>query len=250
MTNLPTLTKIQLQDTLAIVNCKASKQDYPCRAEEMYDRSAQFRAQRDLIKRVYPHYAILSAEYGLVRPNTIIEPYDVSIYEKATARLSSSGEMKLSKKLWAEKVRDQLSSLPYKKIHFHISNAYWGPLLKQENYIHITQQVNPGLVILRYKEALEVFETTGVLDTSILTQHRKSADPEVQKYWYHPLHEPLFGYARDVSKKYGVDEGNLCRVSRGLAKQTRGWVIDDSLLPYLEEHDGSWKLQKTMTLTN
>jgi len=49
-----------------------------------------------------------------------------------------------------------------------------------------------------------------------------SLDPEIAKQWYHPIHGSHFGFARDISKKFGVDEGNLCRVSRGINKQTCG----------------------------
>ncbi len=235
---------------LAIVNCKSLKQLYSCPAEEMYEKSAQFRAQRDLFKVAYSEYRILSAKYGLIKPTDIIEPYDLSIYSKNKQRLNVF-EGVVDKKKWAKEILNGLENLSYKEIHFHISNAYWSPLEKEGikdlpiRCIHIHQQVNPGLVILRYKEALEKLKLTGILDFSILTEHRESKDPELAKTWYHPVHGKFFGFARDISKNFGVDEGNLCRVSRLITKQTRGWVVNPSYLPRLihNEDKDSWRIK-------
>jgi len=234
-----------LRDTLAIINCKALKQDHACAAEAMYEKSAQFRAQRALLKAAYPQYAILSAEYGLVWPDQIIEPYDITLYSKKTSRLSASSRVLEDKAAWAQKVSDILKESPFQFFHFHISNAYWAPLEKvlSSNSRHIRQQVNPGLVVLRYQEALQVYESRGVLDFSILEDHRPSKDPEIAKTWYHPVHGTFFGHARDVSKKFGIDEGNLCRVSRGITKQSYGWVVNPVFLPLLaQQANGQWRL--------
>jgi hypothetical protein len=94
-----------------------------------------------------------------------------------------------------------------------------------KNVRKIRQQVNPGLAVLRYQEALTAYKNNGVLDFSILEDDRKSLDPEIPRWFYHPTHGKFYGFARDLVREYPeVDEGNLCRVSRGLAKQTRGWV--------------------------
>lgn len=223
---------------LAVMNCKSLKQNYRCAAAEMYEKSAQFRAQKELFEFVYSKYMILSTKYGLIDPADIIEPYDITIYDKNKRRLGVSKSIE-NKEKWSEKVINTIKTLPYEEIHFHISKAYWDPLEKAGiinlsiKCIHISQQVNPGLVILRYKEALEYFKSKKELNFSILSDHRESKDPEIAKKWYHPIHGEFFGFARDVSKNFNVDEGNLCRVSRSITKQTRGWVIDSSYLPRL-----------------
>ena len=75
---------------IAIINCKAKKQKYSCKAEEMYDISFQFRHQVKFIKEYYGDYLILSSKYGLITPDTIIDPYETSLAEGS--RLKSTNK--------------------------------------------------------------------------------------------------------------------------------------------------------------
>lgn len=232
---------------LAIMNCKSLKRDSPTPARDMYDKSAQFRAQRDLFEQVYDGWAVLSAKHGVVLPDEIIEPYDLSMYSKAQRLKAGRGLTKEEKAQWAVIVRDHSIWNNYDEVHFHVSKAYWDPI---RDYFPrarwVKQQVNPGLVVLRYQEALHKYQQEGILDLDIISVHRKSEEPEQPRMWYHPEHGEYYGYARDVSKRFGVDEGNLHRVSRGKAKQTRGWVIEKKYLQLLvyNENRNQWRLTK------
>jgi len=234
-----------MPERIAIINCKAKKQNYKCAAEEMYDISFQFRYQVDFIKEYYDDYLILSSKYGLISPNKIIEPYETTLAKgarlKAVDRLE--GE-KLDK--WVKKVKTQFEWLKenYDQIDLHISNAYLDPIkdVLDSKTTHIKQPVNPGLVKNRYIEALDVYKKTGNIDLNSIGELRKSKDPEIERWWYHKNHEPFFGYARHLCKKYPiVDEGNATRVSRGLNFQTQGWVIEKEYLDQLEEKNGKWR---------
>jgi hypothetical protein len=230
---------------VAIINCKAKKQNYKCPAEEMYDISFQFRHQVDFIKEYYDDYFILSSKYGLISPKKIIEPYETTLAKGA--RLKSVDRLegdKLNK--WVSKVKKQFDWLKenYNQIDLHISNAYLDPIkdVLDDKTKHIKQPVNPGLVKNRYIEALDTYKKTGNVNLNSIGELRKSKDPEIERWWYHKNYEPFFGYARHLCKKYPiVDEGNATRVSRGLNFQTQGWVIEKEYLNQLEEKNGKWR---------
>lgn len=64
---------------IAIVTCVKEKQDYPCRAEEMY-RGTLFESFFQAAKNVNPDVVfILSGKYGLLELDDKIEPYDVNL---------------------------------------------------------------------------------------------------------------------------------------------------------------------------
>jgi hypothetical protein len=239
-----------MKNRLAIVNCKSKKQQYACSAEEMYSVSFQFRAQVKFIKNYYDDYAILSTKYGIIFPNTPIEPYEISLAKgnrlKNTQTLS---EIDLEK--WSIKVIKQLQSLSkqYNQIDLHISNQYLKPIkniLNDSKFNHIKQPVNPGLVKNRYEEILNDFEKGKDIILSSIGERRKSKDPEIEKWWYHPEYKPFFGFARHLTKKYpNIDEGNASMVSRGLNSHTCGWVIDKSLLKKLyKTNSNKWRIKK------
>lgn len=234
---------------IAIINCKAKKQNYKCTAEEMYSISFQFRAQVDFIKEYYDDYAILSTKYGIIYPTSIIEPYEISLAKGARLKdVCTLSEIEL--KEWANSVTKQLQSLStvYDEIDLHISNQYLKPIqdiLSNPKFTHIKQPVNPGLVKNRYEESLNNFKAGLKVDLNAIGELRKSLDPEIERWWYHQHYEPFFGYARHLCKKYPiVDEGNATRVSRGLNFQTQGWVIDPEYLTQIKEKNGKWRKKR------
>jgi len=65
--------------SLGLVSCASSKQDYPCKASEMYSASDFFRKAYSYATKNYDFVAILSAKYGLLFPDDKIEPYDLTL---------------------------------------------------------------------------------------------------------------------------------------------------------------------------
>ena len=86
--------------TLGLISCTKSKQNYPCKASEMYSNSNLFRKAYAYATKNYDFVAILSAKYGLLFPDDEIEPYNLTL-----------NNMKpLQRKEWAKKVFDQMKS--------------------------------------------------------------------------------------------------------------------------------------------
>ncbi|MGA8941654.1 MAG: DUF6884 domain-containing protein [Thermoactinomyces sp.] len=60
---------------IAFVSCTRKKKDYPCSAENLYSASALFRKAFSFGKDRYDKVYIVSAKYGLLKPDEEIEPY-------------------------------------------------------------------------------------------------------------------------------------------------------------------------------
>ena len=84
---------------IALISCTKLKQFYPCEAQEMYLLSQLFKKASYYIKRQnYDKWFILSAKYGLLNPNDIIEPYDLTLNNMKSEDI----------KKWSQKVFNQL----------------------------------------------------------------------------------------------------------------------------------------------
>jgi hypothetical protein len=67
-------------NTIVVVGCTKTKKAYRCKASEMYSESTLFQKTiRYINSYYYLPYVILSAKYGIITPETVIDPYDVSI---------------------------------------------------------------------------------------------------------------------------------------------------------------------------
>lgn len=62
---------------VVLVQCTSAKRDAKAPAGEIYDASDYFRKQRAYAKAAGNHWFIQSAKHGLLRPETVIEPYDM-----------------------------------------------------------------------------------------------------------------------------------------------------------------------------
>ena len=93
------LEEIELK-TLGLISCTKAKQTYLCKAREMYSASDLFRKAYKYCTANYTRVAILSAKYGLLLPNDIIDPYNLTLNEMSTEEV----------KAWSEKVFRQMTS--------------------------------------------------------------------------------------------------------------------------------------------
>lgn len=84
--------------TWALIPCSKSKQTYPCPARVMYQPSQQFRGAYQVAEQLGAQVLILSAKYGVLRPEQVIEPYDVTLI----------GTDRMVKERWAADVIQQL----------------------------------------------------------------------------------------------------------------------------------------------
>lgn len=103
--------------SLGLISCTKSKQDYTCKASEMYQPSDLFRKAYSYATKNYDFVAILSAKYGLLFPDDEIEPYDLTLNNMKSQQ----------RKEWAEKVFSQMRNrlkLDDYKVFFHAGKKY------------------------------------------------------------------------------------------------------------------------------
>jgi len=85
---------------IALISCSKSKQNYPCKASEMYQPSTLFEYSYKYAKRFADKIYILSSKYGLIPEHAFIEPYDETLKN-----------MDLSERIaWSNKIISQLKS--------------------------------------------------------------------------------------------------------------------------------------------
>lgn len=104
MHNTPVLPSSSTVPRIALVSCVKTKRNTPSVAKELY-ASPFFRGMRAFAESQSDAWFVLSAEHGVVEPDTVLAPYEKSLkYMPAAAR-----------KQWARMVQQQLAgALPQK----------------------------------------------------------------------------------------------------------------------------------------
>lgn len=104
--------------SLGLISCTKSKSDRRCTAREMYWRSALFRFAFRYASSRYQRVGILSAKYGFLLPDDVIEPYEMTL---KTMRVNE-------RKSWAERVLEQMADRMdldgIASIYFHAGQEY------------------------------------------------------------------------------------------------------------------------------
>lgn len=103
--------------TTALISCSKSKRPYDCKAKELYRASALFRLSYDFATKQGWNIKILSAKYGVLDPETIISPYNV------TLTTMSAGDARE----WGAKVAAQLNTIEDELV-FLAGKAYTQPI--------------------------------------------------------------------------------------------------------------------------
>jgi hypothetical protein len=84
---------------IIFISCTKKKQDHPCKAKEMYQASQWFRGGWKYAESLHPdEIYILSAKYGLLRPDNIISPYEQTLNAAKDAEIRK----------WSIMVADQI----------------------------------------------------------------------------------------------------------------------------------------------
>jgi hypothetical protein len=84
--------------TIVLVSCGKRKLSKAAPAKEMYT-SPRFRMARAYAERIGDDWRILSAKYGLLKPDEVIEPYDETVVGKPIKE----------RRIWAVTVRNSIS---------------------------------------------------------------------------------------------------------------------------------------------
>lgn len=83
-----------------LISCVSKKTTYPCPAQDLYI-SAWFKKARRFAEESRLPWFILSAEYGMVRPDETIAPY-----ERTLNKMNAS-----ERRLWGQRVRHQMKTM-------------------------------------------------------------------------------------------------------------------------------------------
>ena len=134
---------------IGLVACTKRKQPCPCAARQMYSPSALFRKASAYCAREYDTWYILSAKYGLLAPDEVIEPYD------KTLKTMSKAE----RKAWGRKVSNQLLQLGDHQYFAHAGLAYLKPLSGM-NIVNVLTGLRMGKRLQWYDDKLAGVEDT------------------------------------------------------------------------------------------
>jgi hypothetical protein len=133
--------------SLGLISCTSEKQDYPCKASEMYLPSNLFSKAFSYAKKHYDIVSILSAKYGFLSLDDHVKSYNESLNGKGVAEI----------KAWSDRVFGQMNSrLDLKAIgvvYFHAGDRYRKYLIPKLESVGIKCEV--PLQGLRIGEQLE-----------------------------------------------------------------------------------------------
>lgn len=108
---------------IALISCSKQKQNHLCMACEMYAPSSLFSKQFEYAKSSCDKVFILSAKYGLIAEDTIIEPYDVTLNDFSASEKSA----------WAVKVileLKQKTDIQNDTFYFFAGKNYYSGLIQ------------------------------------------------------------------------------------------------------------------------
>jgi hypothetical protein len=89
----------RIDRNIVLVTCTSMKQDHACEAKDLYI-SPLFRKMRQYAEKNSEKWFILSSKYHLVRPEDVIEPYDVTFDNTPAAEI----------KTWARETLEMLKN--------------------------------------------------------------------------------------------------------------------------------------------
>lgn len=109
---------------IALISCTKTKQDTKCIAKDMYMKSTLFsKTLRYVLSKDYNDWYILSAKYGLLDKNKIIEPYDKTLYKMKKSEIIQ----------WSNNVFIEIMNLEVDEIDFYAGKKY------REYLIHLLE---------------------------------------------------------------------------------------------------------------
>jgi len=97
------------QLTVGLVSCSKPKLGRSAPAQDLY-LSPLFRLSRQVCEQRFDRWAILSAKFGLVMPDQVVEPYDVTLSRLPAAR----------RRAWARDVEHTIRATWTEAATFHV----------------------------------------------------------------------------------------------------------------------------------
>lgn len=149
---------------VVLISCTKSKREYPCEAYKLYDKSSLFIKAYQYAMTLTNDIFIISAKYGLVPKDKIIEPYDVNLKNMSERE----------RNVWGHKVISQLRErFDFNNTEFIIlaGASYYTPLICEMIYYELPLK---GLSYGRSLNSLQYLISGG-----LLSQDRINNDNEL-----------------------------------------------------------------------
>jgi len=206
---------------IAIINCVNSKHKVAMPAGDLYT-SISFRAKKAFVEKAYDKWYIFSLKYGIISPDIIIEPYNISL------ALNNRNQFNCEKvdiiKL-KQLCLEQLKNIQG-EIHWHTPRNYYD-IVSYSGYI-VKQQVNQSLAYDVYSNALNMFINTNLTECLSIIQAPKPKNPEPYHNWIHPEYGEFYGRSYDLVRAFpnqGLDDADARKVGFGKNKTHKKWAI-------------------------
>lgn len=108
------------RERIGLVGCTKSKLEHAARAAELYSPSTMFRGRRAYVETTCDRWLILSAKHGVVGPEEVLDPYDVTLVGASMA----------TKRRWTGQVLKELEEclgdMRQLEFEIHAGHDYWG----------------------------------------------------------------------------------------------------------------------------
>ena len=211
---------------IAILNCTKKKQTYSCSAKEMYSANYNFIDKLNFIEKHYNEYYIMSVKYGIITPDTIIEPYNLTL---SRDKVQLGSEITYPTKEHLQWLKDNVNTFIGnnlgKQIYFHTPQLY-SNLIKDKDLVRLVKQERTASNTTKYRKALEMDN----LDNAIEYMNKFNLIPKVketEKWFTHPELGEFYGKSYELFKMYEgrFDKGGLYQVSTGRSNQHKQWRI-------------------------
>jgi len=105
---------------IGLISCSKAKLETVAPARDLYARSDLFRKAATYCSKHLDGWYVLSAKHGLVAPEQVLEPYDLTLSQLSRAR----------RRAWAKQVAGCLLELGDVELEAHAGSAYVHPLVE------------------------------------------------------------------------------------------------------------------------
>jgi len=212
-----------IKNSIAITNCVNKKRSHATKARDLYVSMA-FNAKVNFIEKHYSEWYILSAKYGIISPDEVIEPYNLSFKRDRRFLQNAQTQQLVDIDAWISLVKTQINDLNG-DIHWHLGGEYWSNIKNIVSGIQIKQGKNHSDTTRKYKLAIQC----DTLDEAIsVLQQSTPPNPETPQSFYHNNYPTFSGTSYQLWKLYPeqkLDQACLRKVAFGKVKQHKGWTI-------------------------
>jgi hypothetical protein len=213
---------------IAIINCVNQKQQIAMAAGDLYT-SISFKAKKAFVEKVYDKWYIFSLKYGIISPDTIIEPYNTTLVKNnRNHQQEFHNPNMVNTDTLSKLVCNQLQFING-ELHYHTPKDYYNMVT---DGLYVKQQGNQSLTVKQYKEALNLWNGNN-LDECLQTISKKyTPNPEQLQYWVHPEQDEFYGTSYQLVKQYthlGLNDADARKVARGKNKTHKGWKLKSGL---------------------